>query len=511
MDRSNAGWSVAGINSRTLLWLLLACAGALRLVLARHLIPDGLFDDGYITFRYARNLVRGLGLVFNPGEHVLGTTSPLMTFLLAAGARIVGVNFIEQLAAAIDILASLGSIYFSERALRLTQVPEEVVWTFVSVLCFLPSFISNATSGMETPLVLFLMALSFYFFVTDNLLALGITGGLLFLSRIDTGIWLLALGITILSAPRPQRKPFSKLLRPLLVFCVIVGAWLGFTQLYFGSVIPQSVVGKAVSHAAFVLPDWNYTLTFLSAFVPALRFGLSGLLVVAVAFLLLLPPAIDLFKGYPLIRPLVLFFPLYVLLFLASHAPLFSWYVMPPKWAFYLLALYALWFYALRLTPVFRLPVATVRLLPVLGAVLLVLGVLAVKRDVSTPVDYVGVPISHDIQRNLRPDATIFLEHIGLIGYRTDRYIFDYMGLVTPETTRLRRQYGSDWLPKAARKYDADLVLLYDSDIPVIQSQQEDALWFQSHYSHLRDYPLPGLTVYAFLKHPSPAAPPAYP
>jgi hypothetical protein len=34
-------------------------------------------EDAYITFRYARSWVRGLGPVFNEGERVLGTTSPL--------------------------------------------------------------------------------------------------------------------------------------------------------------------------------------------------------------------------------------------------------------------------------------------------------------------------------------------------------------------------------------------------------------------------------------------------
>jgi len=34
-------------------------------------------DDPFITFRYARNLLAGLGPVFNPGEHVEGFTSPL--------------------------------------------------------------------------------------------------------------------------------------------------------------------------------------------------------------------------------------------------------------------------------------------------------------------------------------------------------------------------------------------------------------------------------------------------
>ncbi|MFQ5921958.1 MAG: hypothetical protein ACE5M4_03875, partial [Anaerolineales bacterium] len=41
-------------------------------------------DDAYITFRYARNLLDGHGLVYNPGEAVLGTTTPLFALLLSA-------------------------------------------------------------------------------------------------------------------------------------------------------------------------------------------------------------------------------------------------------------------------------------------------------------------------------------------------------------------------------------------------------------------------------------------
>ncbi|MEW6648986.1 MAG: hypothetical protein AB1453_02220 [Chloroflexota bacterium] len=41
-------------------------------------------DDTFITYRYARNIARGYGFVYNPGEGVLGTTTPLYTLLLAA-------------------------------------------------------------------------------------------------------------------------------------------------------------------------------------------------------------------------------------------------------------------------------------------------------------------------------------------------------------------------------------------------------------------------------------------
>jgi len=42
-------------------------------------------DDAYISFRYARNLIEGNGLVFNPGERVEGYTNFLWTVLMAGG------------------------------------------------------------------------------------------------------------------------------------------------------------------------------------------------------------------------------------------------------------------------------------------------------------------------------------------------------------------------------------------------------------------------------------------
>ena len=39
-------------------------------------------DDAFITYRYARNIASGQGFVFNPGERLLGTTTPLYTLSL---------------------------------------------------------------------------------------------------------------------------------------------------------------------------------------------------------------------------------------------------------------------------------------------------------------------------------------------------------------------------------------------------------------------------------------------
>ena len=42
-------------------------------------------DDAFISYRYARNLVEGSGLVYNPGERVEGYTNLLWTLWIAAG------------------------------------------------------------------------------------------------------------------------------------------------------------------------------------------------------------------------------------------------------------------------------------------------------------------------------------------------------------------------------------------------------------------------------------------
>ena len=63
------------MRSRRHLWIailiMLAALGA------RFLAGPRTIDDAYITFRYARNLLAGNGLVYNPGEWVLGTTTPV--------------------------------------------------------------------------------------------------------------------------------------------------------------------------------------------------------------------------------------------------------------------------------------------------------------------------------------------------------------------------------------------------------------------------------------------------
>jgi hypothetical protein len=266
----------------------------------------------------------------------------------------------------------------------------------------------------------------------------------------------------------------------------------------------QSVVGKAVGHCAFMLPDWNYVLTLLSAFVPAQRFGVWGHVLIVAVFAALTPSAIDLWRRFPKVRPVLYFFLLYVGAFLAAHAPLFSWYLITPKWAFYLVAVYAIWHVLSNPRLHSVVPLQPSYVMALIGMLIFASGVRAVAVRRVNSADGSSVAISKVIEESLPPAGTVVLEHIGLVGYRSDCYIYDSMGLVTPETTRLRKAYGSAWLPKADRQYQADIVILYDSDLPLMRSQSDqDAVWFQTNYSAVRDYQLGYVLATIYFKNDS--------
>ncbi|GEM_PF-1824580 len=77
-------------TSGIFLCLTLALGGAIQAYVqwrVQRLTAFGLpIDDTYIHLNFARNLMRGLGLVYNPGQPVAGTTSPGWVLFLAASA-----------------------------------------------------------------------------------------------------------------------------------------------------------------------------------------------------------------------------------------------------------------------------------------------------------------------------------------------------------------------------------------------------------------------------------------
>jgi hypothetical protein len=103
-------------------------------------------DDAWIHFQFARNLARGDGLSFNPGEPTSGSTAPLWTVLLAAiyfvggdfpvaGQLLSGICFLVTLVAAYALGKRLaGDRWAAWLAGAVVAVNGRMVWAGLSAL-----------------------------------------------------------------------------------------------------------------------------------------------------------------------------------------------------------------------------------------------------------------------------------------------------------------------------------------------------------------------------------------
>ena len=143
---------------------------ALVALIARVATAPHPIDDAYITFRYAQNLATGAGLVYNPGEAVLGTTAPLWALILALG-RLLGFADLPWLATVLSALcdaASAALLVLCARQLGLGPLASLLVGLAWALN---PMSVAFATGGMETSLFV-LLALTVLSLVSRGLVRL---------------------------------------------------------------------------------------------------------------------------------------------------------------------------------------------------------------------------------------------------------------------------------------------------------------------------------------------------
>jgi arabinofuranosyltransferase len=133
-------------------WLgWLACAPLLGWLAWQVAATHFLCDDAFIAFRYARNLVDGRGLVFNPGERVEGYTDFLWVLELAGLWRL-GVRP-EVAAPALSLALTTATLALVAALARRAVAPPRqlaATWIAVGLVACSPSFAVWSTSGLET-------------------------------------------------------------------------------------------------------------------------------------------------------------------------------------------------------------------------------------------------------------------------------------------------------------------------------------------------------------------------
>lgn len=212
-----------------------------------------LTDDTFIHLQYARNLAAGHGFVFNPGEHVYGSTSPLWVALLADGMYF-GFDGI-LVARALGLVSTLASVLLFYQLMRRTlKLPElralaTITWAAHAWM------IRWSLSGMETPLVTALVLAGFVAF-TDGAqwgsrpVRTSTFWALAALVRPE-GVVLLVLWGIFLVIDTDSREGIRRLVAGALPATLIYGGWLLFARLYFGTFWPNTLAAKVAG-----MPGW---------------------------------------------------------------------------------------------------------------------------------------------------------------------------------------------------------------------------------------------------------------
>ena len=220
-------------------------------------------DDGMISMRFARNLASGLGLVWNPGEHVQGFTNPAWTLIMVV-VHWIGVpdrlaSLPMQLAsAAIDVLTA---VYIWWRVSERTG-PD---WGIGAAAAYLASScaICWAISGWETSAITLGWALALDPVLDENPRAVDawrslIAAGLTVLFRPDAGLLLASLAVYWASTA--NRNERSSVIAAVMVAAVPALALGVFQRGYYGSWIPNTATLKRSAGILSVGPGIEYVL-----------------------------------------------------------------------------------------------------------------------------------------------------------------------------------------------------------------------------------------------------------
>ncbi len=464
---------------------------ALIAIFARLLPGLRIIDDSFITFRYARNLLAGQGFSYNPGEMVLGTTTPLYTLVLVALGALTGgpqANF-PFLAVLVNALADAGVCILlyklGQRLLQpLTGLTVALVWAIA------PYSVTFAIGGLETSLYIFLLTLTTWAYLEKHRRITALAAALAILTRPDAILLLGPLALDrIFRALRPGKTNLhaSEPLRisEVLIALLPVLLWYGFAWLYFGSPFPHSVQAKLAAYRlpaneALVRLIQHYATPFLEQNTFTARWAVA----IGIWFypFLYLIGVRRLARTAPRLWGWLLYPWLYFFAFAIPNPLIFRWYLTPPLPAYFFVILSGL---ETVLTPLFKSPpfawrrrIATALFLALPLFSMLTGWEISPDHGPNRPaptmawfkLELLYRQAAEKISPFLSTDSTLAAGDVGVLGYYTPAQILDTVGLNSAESL--------NYYPLDARYY----VITYAIAPDLILDEKPDWIIFLEVY-----------------------------
>jgi arabinofuranosyltransferase len=221
---------------------------------------QAVFDDAFISYRYARNLIAGQGLVFNPDERVEGYTNFLWTLIAALGIAVRQDPL--STTRAVGVAAYLCTIVVGVVAAsgQICRGRDGLVLALFALLVLPPTYPAFAGTGLETSfvgLLVLLTGLAQHLWAPRTGLVKWLAGVpplLAVLTRLDAGIACAASALVLVITEPRSATALRARLRPAIGPTAIgLAVYLLWKLHYYGDILPNTYYAKAADVASFAL------------------------------------------------------------------------------------------------------------------------------------------------------------------------------------------------------------------------------------------------------------------
>lgn len=198
-------------------------------------------DDAFISFRYARNLLDGHGLVYNVGERVEGYTNFAWT-LLIAGAGAFGFDLAQaSVVLSLACFASTIALIVVLSA-RIAADARPVAFSLAAVV-FAANYASASfgTSGLETMFCTFAVVLALERALAGAPFTAGLAGIVATMAHPDHALFYAALGVAMVLVGTPK----ATLSRYALPFLLVFIPYFIWRWSYYGYFFPNTFYAKS--------------------------------------------------------------------------------------------------------------------------------------------------------------------------------------------------------------------------------------------------------------------------
>ena len=422
------------------------------------------YDDPFITYRYALNLSHGFGLVYNPGERVLSTTTPLLALILAP-AGLLGADLAGAAVWIGAVCLGLGGLALWE----LSRAARAPVAGWVALALY-PGFpLALTTLGSEMPLFLALCLGAFAFYAQSRYRSGVVCAALATLARPDGLLVALVLaGVDLLH----RRAAWRDRIRLYALYAAIVAPWFLFAWAYFGSPLPATLAAKQAQGGMAISQRFIPGLAMIAQPYIARGYFALGLIVAALGL-------VQMLRAWRAWAALFAWTGAVVLAYAILGMSRYFWYYAPLVPAY--VALVGLGCQAvaggLAATPngspggsltrgsAWRRWAAAGLAAAILAGQ--VVHALDIARQPDSRVRLYEA-IGDWIAGHTEPRTTVGALEVGILGYRSRRPMVDFAGLLQPDTAaHIRPEHTYDDIAVwAATRYQPDVIVAAEGSLP---------------------------------------------